>query len=153
MATKANEQSVLEEDVKKAIAEAEKAKAEAEAEKEKAIAEAEKIKAEAEAALKEAEAIREAVKKTESANKQTPNANSKKQKDLVTIRLFKDAKDYKDDLVVGVNGKIYQIQRGVEVEVPRHVAEVIERSQETDEKTASIIAGLVKKAESAKELN
>ena len=46
----------------------------------------------------------------------------------VVIKLFKDNHRYKDDLVVGVNGKFWQIKRGVEVEVPDYVAEVIENS-------------------------
>ena len=33
------------------------------------------------------------------------------------------------DLTVGVNGVMYRIQRGVEVEVPKVVAEVIEQSE------------------------
>ena len=46
----------------------------------------------------------------------------------VTIKLFRDNHRYKDDLVVGWNGKFYQIQRGKEVEVPAAVAEIIENS-------------------------
>jgi hypothetical protein len=48
------------------------------------------------------------------------------------ITLFKDNKDYKDDLFVSVNGERFQIQRGVEVEVPDYVAEVIKHSVEQD---------------------
>lgn len=46
----------------------------------------------------------------------------------VTIRLFKDAHRYKDDLTVGVNGKFWQIKRGIPVDVPECVAEVIENA-------------------------
>lgn len=44
------------------------------------------------------------------------------------IFLFKDDSTYKDDLFVSVNGRNFQIQRGVEVEVPACVAEVIRNS-------------------------
>lgn len=40
----------------------------------------------------------------------------------VTIQLFKDGKDYKDDLYVSVNNKRWQIKRGVPVTVPRKVS-------------------------------
>ena len=44
----------------------------------------------------------------------------------VRIRLFKDNSRYKGDLFVSVNGVNYKIRRGVEVEVPPEVAEVLE---------------------------
>ena len=54
----------------------------------------------------------------------------------VTIELFKDNDKYRDDLVVGVNGKYYQIQRGIPVSVPRSVAEVIANSKAQDSAAA-----------------
>ena len=56
----------------------------------------------------------------------------------VRIKLFKGR--YKSDLFVSVNGVNYQIRRGVEVEVPRSVAEVLEHSQRQDDLTAARIA-------------
>ena len=47
---------------------------------------------------------------------------------------------YKGDLFVSVNGVSYKIRRGVEVEVPPEVAEVLEHSQVQDERTAARIA-------------
>lgn len=58
---------------------------------------------------------------------------------MVKIKLFKDSKEYKDDLVVGINGKVYQIQRGKEVLVPLAVAEIIRTSQDMDTETANKI--------------
>ena len=58
----------------------------------------------------------------------------------VRIKLFKDNGRYKGDLFVSVNGVNYQIRRGVEVEVPRAVAEVLEHSQRQDDLTAARIA-------------
>ena len=60
--------------------------------------------------------------------------------DKVRIKLFKDNGRYKSDLFVSVNGVNYMIRRGVEVEVPRAVAEVLEHSQRQDDLTAARIA-------------
>lgn len=49
-------------------------------------------------------------------------------KEQVPVMLIKDNSKYKDDVTVTVNGVNYQIQRGVQVMVPRCVALVIERS-------------------------
>ncbi|MBQ4065845.1 MAG: hypothetical protein IJD10_07065 [Clostridia bacterium] len=46
----------------------------------------------------------------------------------VTIRLPL-SKSEKDDVFVAVNGKRYQIKRGVAVEVPWNVAKVLERKE------------------------
>ena len=48
---------------------------------------------------------------------------------MVKIHLFKDNKNYNGDVFVGVNGRTFQIQRGVEVEVPECVAEVLRNSE------------------------
>ena len=45
------------------------------------------------------------------------------------IRLYKDNDRYKHDVQVIVNGRVYLIQRGIEVEVPDFVAEVLENAQ------------------------
>ena len=58
----------------------------------------------------------------------------------VRIKLFKDNGRYKGDLFVSVNGINYKIRRGVEVEVPRSVAEVLEHSQRQDDLTGARIA-------------
>ena len=62
------------------------------------------------------------------------------EKKAVHIKLFKDNSRYKEDLFVSVNGVNYKIRRGVEVEVPPEVAEVLEHSQMQDERTAARIA-------------
>lgn len=56
-------------------------------------------------------------------------AETKTQKNTKTIRLYKDNDKYKDDVQVIVNGKVFIIHRGVDVEVPDFVAEVLENSQ------------------------
>lgn len=52
--------------------------------------------------------------------------------ELVEIRLFKDGKDYKDDLVIHINGRNVAIKRGVPVKVPRKFALVIEAHERQD---------------------
>lgn len=55
---------------------------------------------------------------------------------LVSIRLFKDNRNYAGDVFVSVNGESYLIQRGVTVTVPDYIAEVLESSQRADENAA-----------------
>jgi hypothetical protein len=67
--------------------------------------------------------------------------------EMVKVRLFKDNRRYKGDVFVSVNGRNYQIQRGVEVEVPPEVAEVLEHSRRQDELAAEKIAAAEEAAE------
>ena len=60
--------------------------------------------------------------------------------ELVEIELFRDEKDYKDDVFVAVNGRTWLIQRGKRVKVPRYVAMHIEAGRQQDIKTAKLIA-------------
>ncbi len=62
--------------------------------------------------------------------------NEKRMQDLVEVRLFKDNGKYKDDVFVAVNGKSFQIKRGVTVKVPRYVKEVLDSSLKQDEYAA-----------------
>lgn len=59
-------------------------------------------------------------------------ANTKK------IRLYKDNDKYKRDVQVIINGKAYLIQRGVEVEVPCAVAEVLEHAQDQSQRAIEL---------------
>ncbi len=52
---------------------------------------------------------------------------------MVRVKLFKDNQNYSGDVFVAVNGESYLIQRGVAVEVPDYIAEVLESSQREDE--------------------
>ena len=80
-----------------------------------------------------------ATKKTE--EEKTEEKIAKKNEELdpmrpVMIHLFKDSGKYKDDVVVGLNGKVWQIQRGVDVEIPWAVAQVLERHKKLQEYAA-----------------
>ena len=53
-------------------------------------------------------------------------------KEQVPVMLIKDNAKYKDDVTVTVNGVNYQIQRGVQVMVPRCVALALERARKQE---------------------
>lgn len=129
-----------------------------------ALLEAQERMAQMEAELKAAnEAKEKAEKQAEIANAETATLKAEMEaaksravnvkvtasaeEERVKIKLFKDNKEYKDDLTVVVNGKAFKIQRGVEVSVPRYVAEVIEHSATQDAKTAQLIESLTSEAE------
>lgn len=52
--------------------------------------------------------------------------------EMVKIKLFKDGSKYKDDVFVSRNGVNYLIQRGIEVEVPKGIAEILENQERMD---------------------
>ena len=70
---------------------------------------------------------------------------------LVTIKL-PITRTEKEDVWVAVNGKSMQIKRGVEVEVPRCIAEVLEHKEQMLIKSIEMQEALQSKA-SADELN
>lgn len=61
-----------------------------------------------------------------------------KKEKTVKIRLPK-TRDKQDDVFVSVNERTWLIQRGVEVEVPECVAEVLLHQQEMEEKAMDFI--------------
>lgn len=54
----------------------------------------------------------------------------------VEVELFRDDGKYTEDVFVGVNGKTFQIKRGVPVKVPRYVAEVLKNAQQQRKQAA-----------------
>ena len=67
--------------------------------------------------------------------------------EMVSIRLFIDNGRYKGDLFVSVNGVNYQIKRGVTVQVPPEVAEVIQHSEEQDAQSAARMEAIIARGE------
>ena len=63
------------------------------------------------------------------------------------IHLFKDNGRYSGARFVSVNGEAYLIQRGVDVEVPAAVAEVLRHSEEMDNAANEKIEAAVAKAQ------
>ena len=57
----------------------------------------------------------------------------------VPFYAFKDSGKYRDDIVVGYNGKIYRIKRGENVMIPRAVYNIIKNSMDQDAHTADLI--------------
>lgn len=90
-------------------------------------AENDALKAELEAAKAaiEAQKTRHYAESEGIAKEEAPKETGPK---MVKIKLPK-TKELKDDVFVSVNFRTYQIQRGVEVEVPDFVAEVLENQQ------------------------
>lgn len=73
-------------------------------------------------------------KKIQSAATKTNDENS-----LVEIELFRDNKDYKDNVFVAVNGESCVIARGRKVKIKKKFAQVIENSMRQDIKTARLM--------------
>lgn len=70
--------------------------------------------------------------------------NIPKEPETVKIRLFKDSDKYSDDVFVGINGKSYLLQRGIDIEVPKAVAEVLNNSQIQDSRANDFMEKLEK---------
>ena len=63
----------------------------------------------------------------------------------VKVKLFRDNDRYKDPVFVAVNGERYIVPRGVEVEIPEYIYEVLERSMAEDQQTALMLERLENK--------
>ena len=59
--------------------------------------------------------------------------------EFVEIELFKDNKDYKDDVFVAVNGETCNIKRGEKVKIKKKFAKVLEQSKKQDLSTAKMM--------------
>ena len=78
----------------------------------------------------------ETVEKTEAMAEAKAEAKAADRRSMVTIHLFKDDDRYAAPVFVGVNGDSYLIQRGIDVKVPKAVAEVLEHSIKQDAEAA-----------------
>ena len=70
-------------------------------------------------------------------------------KRLVPVYVFKGEGKYKDDITIGVNGKIWRIKRGRTVMVPDYVKAVLDNSLEQDRRALEMQDRMVQ--ESAEE--
>lgn len=137
---------VAEQDVTEAINAAveEALRAQAE-ENEKKMAEALK-KQEEENKKKVKEAVEVALAEQKAVRKCGPNPKGSmdaNEPEMVKIKISRDRKD-QGDVEVSVNGRVWQIKRGVEVEVPSYVAEVLENTRKMDELRMERIEGATK---------
>ena len=78
-------------------------------------------------------AEKDAVKTEETKAKAEPKAK------LVTVHLPKAARGEDNFQFVGLNGKGYKIMKGVDVEVPAGVAEILENSRKMKEEASDRI--------------
>ena len=111
--------------------------AEMQAQMEAMLAETKKAKEEAEKLLADAKAsvkgeLTEEQKKAKAEEEAYWN-------ELVKVKLFKDNNKYKDDVFVSVNGENCVIKRGIEVEIKRKFAAVLDNSDLQDYETSLLI--------------
>ena len=72
-------------------------------------------------------------------NQETSAIKNFDENTLVEIELFRDNKDYKDNVFVAVNGESVVIARGRKVKVKKKFADVIYQSMRQDIKTAKLM--------------
>ena len=101
------------------------------------LAETKKAKEEAERLLAEAKASVNGGKTEE--QKKYEEERKAYWNELVKVKLFKDNNKYKDDVYVSVNGENCVIKRGVEVEIKRKFAAVLDASDLQDYETSMLI--------------
>lgn len=91
-----------------------------------------------EQAKKEAQEAKDAAKAAEAVMRGM-SAGDVADDGMVPFWAFKDDDRYKDDIVVGWNGKMYRIQRGKHVRIPREVYNILRRSMAQDAATAEML--------------
>lgn len=101
-----------------------------------------------EQARKEAAEAKETAKAAESIMKGMSVSNE--DDGMVSFFAFKDNDRYKDDIVVGLNGKMYTIQRGKHVRIPKDVYEIVRRSMDQDAATAEMLEQKTREYEAVK---
>ena len=97
-----------------------------------------------EQARKEAEEAKSAAKEAEAMMKGM-SANDTEDDGMVSFFA------YKDDIVVGLNGKIYRIQRGKYVRIPKDVYDIIRQSMAQDAATAEYLESKSREYEAVKQ--
>ena len=103
-----------------------------------------------EQARKEAEEANSAAKEAEAMMKGM-SAKDTEDDGMVSFFAFKDDGKYKDDIVVGLNGKIYRIQRGKYVRIPKDVYDIIRQSMAQDAATAEYLESKSREYEAVKQ--
>lgn len=103
-----------------------------------------------EQARKEAEEAKSAAKEAQAMMKGM-SAKDTEDDGMVSFFAFKDDGKYKDDIVVGLNGKIYRIQRGKYVRIPKDVYDIIRQSMAQDAATAEYLESKSREYEAVKQ--
>lgn len=102
------------------------------------LAEAQAAKAEAARMLEEAQKMTNGKMKTAERAAEI-EADKARGEELASIKLFKDAGKYKDDVFVGCNGETIAIKRGERVQIKRKFAEILDNSEHQDYETSMLI--------------
>ena len=111
--------------------------------------------AQADAIVANAEAkVKSYIKEDDDAEKKHAKAKAKEEnlawgEERVRIKLFKDAKNYKDDVFVQVNGENCLIKRGETVQIKRKFAEALANSDRQDLAAADLMTELSEQYEEA----
>lgn len=61
-------------------------------------------------------------------------------KNLVEVTLFQDTDKYSEPLTVVLNGKVWRLERGIPLKVPKDIKEIIDHSEYQNNMTARMIA-------------
>ena len=64
-------------------------------------------------------------------------------KDTVTIRLPRAPIGEQNFVIASCNGVVYKIMKGVDVEVPPEIAEILEHSEQAREEADAYLEGLI----------
>lgn len=130
-------------ELEQALAEAVAAKEAAEQKAEQALAEKEEAQKEAESSKLRTEELLKAAAEAEKASEKEAEAFLKddlKNVEMVNVRIpALRGKDADKDIVLIVNGKAWQIQRGVEVEIPKYLYDVYLCSELAKDEAAEFI--------------
>jgi hypothetical protein len=65
-------------------------------------------------------------------------------KQMVTVRLPKATNGEANSVIASVNGRVFQIKRGIEVDVPAPIAEVLRHSMEAEAEADEYLESLQK---------
>lgn len=90
-------------------------------------------------------AVKKTVTDTAEELAQAPIENTDPWKELVTIKIPKAPRGGENFVVASVNGNVYKIERGVAVDVPAPIAEVIQNAEEMSEEADIYIEKLQNK--------
>lgn len=98
------------------------------------------------ALVEQLEAMKKMLEHDMNAKKIPAAETDNKWNERVEITLFKDDGKYKDDLFIAVNGRRFNVMRGVPVQVPLPVYEALKNSQDQDRRAVEMIGKLTSAA-------
>lgn len=68
---------------------------------------------------------------------------------LVEVTLFQDTDKYSEPLTVVLNGKVWRLERGIPLKVPKDIKEIIDHSEYQNNMTARMIVNKEREWEDA----